>query len=260
MKIYKITLLFLIFFSISFKIYCQDIDLRFNKISVDEGLAHSDVTSIVQDKDGFIWFGTLGGLNRFDGYDLKTFSNQNNPFESVYKNRISKIIPSENYLWLVTQGGIECFNIKTETFLKLNWKLNNNAPLNNIKLNSIYVSSENTIYVLANDYFKVFSIDNSNSNEIILNEQFLPEIPKNANFIDMKVDGNGLEWVISNVGLFFVEKFENKTKLRIINVSTSKESYYGFTGLYTDETNYLLLGTESAFLKANTSIFDVEKE
>ena len=118
MKLSKVLiLLFAIFIAVP-SIFSQEIDLRFNKITVDDGLAHSDVTSIVQDNEGFLWFGTLGGLNRFDGYDLKTFSNQKNPFESVYKNRIAKIIPNSNYLWLVTQGGIECFDMKKEKYLK----------------------------------------------------------------------------------------------------------------------------------------------
>ena len=149
----KIAFVVLALFFNVFVSFSQQIELKFNKISLEDGLAHSDITSIIQDNEGFIWFGTLGGLNRFDGYDLKTFSNQINPFESVYKNRIPKIVPKDDYLWLVTQGGIECFNIKTEKFLNLNWRFNDNASLSNTKLNSVYVSNNNTIYVLASNYF-----------------------------------------------------------------------------------------------------------
>ena len=224
MRIHKTIVFFLTFIIALPTLFSQEIDLRFNKISVDDGLAHSDITSIVQDDAGFIWFGTLGGLNRYDGYDLKTFSNQNNPFESVYKNRISKIIPKDNYLWLVTQGGIECFNVNTESFLKLKWKLNDNSPLVNIKLNSVYISNDQTIYVLANNYFKVFSIEFNNLNEIVLSEQFLPVAPNKANFLDMKIDENGLEWVVSNVGLYYVQKLNNKVNLRRIKISTGKDN------------------------------------
>ncbi|MGM8361849.1 hybrid sensor histidine kinase/response regulator transcription factor [Flavobacterium sp. ARAG 55.4] len=240
--------------------FSQEIALRFNRLSVDDGLAHSDVTSIIQDNGGFIWFGTLGGLNRFDGYEIKTFINRNSPFESVYKNRIVKIVPQNNLLWLVTQGGIECFDIKKEKFLNLKWKLNDNSTLSNVKINSIYISNAGKAYVLSNNYLKVFSIDFSSGNQIILTEIFLNNTPKNTIFLDMKSDKNGLEWIITSRGLFFVENISGKIKLRKIVVSNGDTIYSVFTGLYTKENNYLLLGTENGFLKANTSIFDTKKQ
>ncbi|SHL25959.1 Two component regulator propeller, partial [Flavobacterium flevense] len=240
--------------------FSQEMQLRFNRISVDEGLAHSDVTSIIQDNGGFIWFATLRGLNRFDGYDIKTFFNENSPFESVYKNRIVKIVPQNNLLWLVTQGGIECFDIKKEKFLKLKWKLNDNATLSKVKINSIYISNDDKAYVLSNNYLKVFSVDFSSAAEIVLTENFLNNVPKSTMFLDMKSDKSGLEWMITNKGLFFVENYSGKTKLRKITVSNGDIIYSNFTGLYTNETNYLLLGTENGFLKANTSVFDTKKQ
>ena len=238
----------------------QVVDIQFKRLSVEDGLAHSDVTSIIQDEEGFIWLGTLAGLNRFDGYDLKTFSNQNNPFKSVYKNRIAKIVRSGNYLWLVTQSGVECFDVKTEKFMRLNWKLNDNSALTNAKINSIYISPQNRIYILANNYFKVFSIEFASENEVNLIEMFLNNIPANIVFHDMKSDENGLEWIVSNRGLFYLDKINNKVSLRRIKVYNGNIVYSAFTGLYTKETNYLLLGTEGGFIKANTSIFDKRKQ
>ena len=254
-------ILFFLWFLFAFQIgFSQEIALRFNKISVDDGLAHSDVTSIVQDNGGFIWFSTLGGLNRFDGYEIKTFFNKNSPFESVYKNRVVKIVPKNNLLWLVTQGGIECFDNKKEKFLKLKWRLNDNATLSKVKINSIYISNDNKAFVLSNNYLKVFSIDFSSSSEVVLTEIFLNSVPKSTAFLDMKSDKSGLEWIITNKGLFFVENSYGKTKLRRITVSNGTTIYSNFTGLYTKETNYLLLGTENGFLKANTSIFNTKKQ
>lgn len=48
--------------------------LSLERIGVDEGLPHTDVTSICQDSRGFIWIGTLGGLCRYDGVELKIFT------------------------------------------------------------------------------------------------------------------------------------------------------------------------------------------
>jgi len=247
---------FLLILVISQLCYGQEINLRFNKLSVDNGLAHSDVTSIIQDKSGFLWFGTLGGLNRYDGYEIKTYVNQDDPFESVYKNRIAKIVPKNEFLWLVSQGGIECFDSKKERFVKLKWKFNDNSSLTKTKLSSVYLTNKNTIYVLASNYLKVFSIDFSSENEIELNEILVKNVPKNTHFIEMKSDENGVEWIISNKGLFVIDTNNSRINLRRITVSTATTTYTSFTGLYAKETNYLLLGVENGFIKANTSIFD----
>ncbi len=48
-------------------------EVRFNHLSLEEGLSQSTVTAILQDSQGFIWIGTLNGLDRFDGYDVTIF-------------------------------------------------------------------------------------------------------------------------------------------------------------------------------------------
>ncbi|MEJ2055871.1 MAG: two-component regulator propeller domain-containing protein, partial [Calditrichaceae bacterium] len=66
--------LFLINISITW-LHARNLELRFEKISIDQGLSHSSVTAIHLDKQGFLWFGTQDGLNRYDGYNFKIFRN-----------------------------------------------------------------------------------------------------------------------------------------------------------------------------------------
>src|SRR5829696_3116535 len=49
--------------------------LNFRHITFEQGLSSQSVGTIIQDKEGFMWFGTLNGLNRYDGYDLVVFRN-----------------------------------------------------------------------------------------------------------------------------------------------------------------------------------------
>ena len=52
--------------------------LKFSHIKVEEGLSHSWVKTICQDEQGFMWFGTDDGLNRFDGYTISSFFHNSN--------------------------------------------------------------------------------------------------------------------------------------------------------------------------------------
>ena len=50
-------------------------EIRFRRLSTSEGLLQTKVAQIIQDNQGFMWFGTQHGLNRYDGYSLRVFAN-----------------------------------------------------------------------------------------------------------------------------------------------------------------------------------------
>ncbi len=79
----------------------------FEHYVVRDGLSQSSVTSIMQDRDGFLWFGTLDGLNRFDGYGFTIF--RNNPLDpsSLSDNRTTCIFEDRRRnLWVGTYSGL----------------------------------------------------------------------------------------------------------------------------------------------------------
>ena len=58
-------------------------DLHFERISVEHGLSQSTVNAIIQDHRGYMWFGTLNGLNRFDGYTFIDYRHNPNDTTSI---------------------------------------------------------------------------------------------------------------------------------------------------------------------------------
>jgi len=92
--------------------------VRFNHLGTDDGLSQSEVSAIIQDKHGFMWFGTDDGLNRFDGYQFKVFKHDSSDSKSLSHNRITDILEDKaGMLWIATLGGgVNRFDPETETF------------------------------------------------------------------------------------------------------------------------------------------------
>lgn len=79
---------------------------RFENISIKDGLSHSYVKCMWQDHLGFLWFGTLNGLNRYDGYSFKVFQNRILDPSSLSANQINDITENKDGdLWIATEGG-----------------------------------------------------------------------------------------------------------------------------------------------------------
>lgn len=91
----------------------------FARISDDEGLAHSDVRAIVQDQQGFIWLGLrLGGLIRYDGYDLVVHEHDAaNPRTLGNEIIWSLLVDRTGTLWIGTEGGLDRYSRETDTFI-----------------------------------------------------------------------------------------------------------------------------------------------
>ena len=55
-------------------LFSPEVELPFEHITVDDGLPENSVRAILQDSSGFLWFGTMNGLVRFDGYEMQVFA------------------------------------------------------------------------------------------------------------------------------------------------------------------------------------------
>jgi PAS domain S-box-containing protein len=93
--------------------------IRFTRLSTDEGLSQTKVSQIVQDDQGFMWFGTQYGLNRYDGYNFKLFvhdARNPNSLSGVYIRALFK--DRDGALWVGCDQFLNKFNRATETFTR----------------------------------------------------------------------------------------------------------------------------------------------
>ena len=87
-------------------------------LTIENGLSNNSVRCIYQDHNGFMWFGTYDGLNRYDGYEFKVFRNRLNDTNSLPHNYIYCINEDlNNNLWIGTGQGVGIYNNLTSKFL-----------------------------------------------------------------------------------------------------------------------------------------------
>ncbi|MGJ7033549.1 hybrid sensor histidine kinase/response regulator transcription factor [Niabella hirudinis] len=91
--------------------------VSFTNLSSDQGLSQNTVLAIAQDNTGFIWLGTRYGLNRYDGYRFKTYTNDPLDSSSISNNYINTICynPASG-LWIGTEKGLNKFNPQKNRF------------------------------------------------------------------------------------------------------------------------------------------------
>ncbi len=79
---------------------------KFQRISLEQELSHGTVYSILQDRRGFLWIATEGGLNRYDGYTITTYLHDPLDTNSIANSNVSAILEDRfGFLWLATWGG-----------------------------------------------------------------------------------------------------------------------------------------------------------
>ncbi len=90
----------------------------FRTLSIENGLSQSIVNAMVQDRQGFMWFVTEDGLNRYDGYTFRTFKHDAKDQGSLVHNEIKCIREgSDGKIWIGSfYRGLECFDPATERF------------------------------------------------------------------------------------------------------------------------------------------------
>ena len=74
--------------------------------SIQDGMSQNTVMAIMQDKQGYMWFGTWDGLNRFDGYTFEVFKAMSEGVEVPVNNRVDLIYEDESeQIWWATYDG-----------------------------------------------------------------------------------------------------------------------------------------------------------
>lgn len=139
----------LIVLSLPSFVYAAEVNPHFEYITADQGLSQSGISSIFQDSQGFMWFGTQDGLNKYDGYDFKAYKYNALDSHSLSDNFITSIYEDNlGTLWIGTDGGgLNKFNRETEQFTRYIHDVDNPHSLSRNRVLSIYQDRFGTLWV-----------------------------------------------------------------------------------------------------------------
>ncbi|MDO5970739.1 two-component regulator propeller domain-containing protein [Flavivirga aquimarina] len=112
-------------------------------------MSHNSVRHIVQDKHGFLWLGTFSGLNRFDGYEFKSYLSSSLEENKIYNDDITDLELDEtsNNLWIGTRKGLTLFKTDTHEFTTFLPQPNNPNSLPDEEIRSVYVDKFKRVWV-----------------------------------------------------------------------------------------------------------------
>ncbi|HXL57175.1 MAG TPA: two-component regulator propeller domain-containing protein, partial [Chitinophagaceae bacterium] len=94
---------------------------QFSQLDISAGLSHNQVNCIYKDAKGFMWFGTMSGLNRYDGYTFKIFKHGIHDSLSLTDDDVIRIseVPG-NKLFIQTSNGNNIYDPLCEKFINAN--------------------------------------------------------------------------------------------------------------------------------------------
>jgi signal transduction histidine kinase/ligand-binding sensor domain-containing protein/DNA-binding response OmpR family regulator len=129
--------------------YSHSQNIKFDHYNDNNGLSHNSVRHIVQDKKGFLWFGTFFGLNRFDGYQFKNYMSSLPGNNKLYNDDITALELDEasNHLWIGTRKGLTLFKMDTHVFMTFLPKKNDPNSLPEGEIRSVYVDKFKRVWV-----------------------------------------------------------------------------------------------------------------
>lgn len=134
-------------------------DVRFKHLGKEDGLSQSRVNAILQDKDGFLWFATDDGLNRYDGKSFTVFKNNVSVSTSISDNWITCLYEDKNgKIWIGTaEGGLNVYDKISNTF-KHYLSTGNKFSISSDFVTSIAYEDDNHLWIGTNDGLNLLEI------------------------------------------------------------------------------------------------------
>lgn len=211
----------------------------FEKLTIEDGLSQGFITYITQDKEGFLWIGTSHGLNRYDGREIRIFTNDPLDPYSIASNWIKGVKDLGDYILVeLRDGNLNIFDKRTQKFYLLG-NLESNLPKRDFgDISNLFIDSENTVWVVEN---------NTNLIHLTINKRTGVEMPVLRIIKEIRIDNSSQLsftelnesqdriWLLSRQLLLSVDKktgqvkqhISNQTDLRTLLIAPDRSVWIG---------------------------------
>lgn len=237
----RIGFLFLIIHSTILRVEASIIaenNLNFDFYSQEHGLPNNQVHCILQDRNGWMWFGTSQGVCRFDGYKFTVFKNDPDDPNSLRGTLVRTMFEDENgELWIGTEnGGLNRFNRSKENFQHF-YADSGEAYLKNATVTAIYKDQKGTTW-----------IGTSTSLYRRETDKLVKIVPANASGFSeyirvIRSDKQGRIWLGTNNGLFIYDRLLNSVQK--VYLQLASQSATEIWDIFQDKDGMFWIGTYS---------------
>lgn len=230
--------LLLIFFHICFAYLLHAQFYYFRNYQVNDGISSNTITCISQDKEGFMWFGTRNGLNRFDGTAFKIFRNDITDSTTIGSNSILSLCEDmDQRLWVGTYKGVYIYDAIHEKFSLFN-------KLPQAEVRTISMDKNNNIWFVIGFRLYKFNKDKNKISSYNISRAQTPAL---------YIDQSGTIWCGVDSGI--VKKYNSAKDTFIdydITTFTKKKASVFIQTIYPVSDSTILIATLNQVLLFNT--------
>ncbi|MBV7531479.1 two-component regulator propeller domain-containing protein [Chitinophaga sp. sic0106] len=178
----------------------QTLHYQFSHIDNNDGLLNNQVNCIYKDSSGFMWIGTVSGLNRYDGYNFRSFQHDARDTTTLSDNTIEKIQPGPgNTLWLFTRNGIDLYHPATNKFDHHPERLLQQLGIHTSTISDVIRDKER--YIFLKDSNGIYLTQTGKPTIHLLPATQQPASIATASVADLVADHKGHYWIIHSNGI-----------------------------------------------------------
>lgn len=188
--------IFPLYFILSLPLFAQEEQIRFDHISIEQGLSQSTVFSITQDSTCFLWFATEDGLNRYDGYNCTVFRNDPTNSNSISDIGIRKLFTDRNgNLWIISlTGKLDRFDPQKGIFIHYKFDSDFSSTGSNIKISMIAEDNYGILWIGSTKGL-LYKYKNETDRFEIYNFKTKHLLPQNIHYQCLYFDETGMMWI-----------------------------------------------------------------
>nr|NQU90019.1 histidine kinase [Bacteroidota bacterium] len=185
----------------------QKSHIKFNRITINDGLSLSSVYCIFEDSKGFMWFGTEDGLNKYDGKNFTIY--RPDPYDKnslSYKWTEQIYEDSRGMLWFGSKGGLTAFNPTREIFQQYRYQDQDVTSLSNDTITAIIEDRNGDLWIGTRKGLNRIRLDSGVIERISISPEWKNGPLSRIN--DLICDDNTGLWVGCDAGLFHLDSLD----------------------------------------------------